>query len=139
MIVWGTNDIASRERLLRISNLTLSSAINTVIAAEKTRKDAREILQFQSAADLHKIDKLSKPCHQVSIKKSNKIIKKCKFCNGSRLRGKCQAYTKSCLNFNRKNYFKVCCPRNRKIRTRNRANQNWLQGVFWSWIFCRNN
>ena len=84
-----------------------------LILSEK--KLAREILpQSQSTADLHKINQLSKSRHQAPNGKSKEIIKKCKFCNGSHLREQCPAYKKSCLNCNRKNHFKVCCPRNRK-------------------------
>ena len=114
MIVCGTNHDAFREKLLRESGFTLSRGISAGHAAEETRKHAREILQLQSSADLHKINKLHKPRHQVPNEKSKEIIKKCKFCNGSHPRGKCPAYGKSCLNCNRKNHFKVCCPRNRK-------------------------
>ena len=70
MIVCGTNDNAFRERLLRESDLTLSRAISAGHAAEETRKNTREILQFQLAADLHKIHKLRKPRHQVPNEKS---------------------------------------------------------------------
>ena len=117
MIVCGSNDNAFRERLLRESDLTLSRAISAGHAAEETRKHACEILQFQSGANLHKINKLRKPRHQVPNEKSREIIKKCKFCNGPHSRGKRPAYGKSCLNCNRKNHFKVCCPRNQKRYT----------------------
>ena len=139
IIIYSTNDNAFRERSLRESGLTLSRAISTGHAAQKTRKHALEILQSQSATDLHKINKLRKPRHQAPNEKSKDIIKKCKFFNGSHPRGKCPAYEKSCLNCNRKNHFKVCCPRNQKKGTRNRANRDWLWGVFWSWMFCRDN
>ena len=114
MIVCSTNDNAFRERLLRESDLTLSRGISAGHAAEETRKHAREILQLQSSADLHKINKLHKPRHQVPNEKSKEIIKKCKFCNGSHPRGKCPAYGKLGLNCNRKNHLKVCCHQNRK-------------------------
>ena len=68
----------------------------------------------QQNADLNKIKTLRKPRHQVPNEKSKEAIQKCKFCNGSYPRGKCPAYEKSCLNYNRKNHFKVCCPWNRK-------------------------
>ena len=83
-------------------------------AAEETRKLGREILQSQSTANLCKINKLRKPRHQGPNEKSKGIVKKCKFYNGSHPRGKYQVYGKSCLNWNRKSDFKVCCPRNRK-------------------------
>ena len=76
MIVCGTNDNTFRERLLRESDLTLSKVISAGLAAEETRRHAREILQFQSAADLHKINKLRKLRHQVPNKKSKETIKK---------------------------------------------------------------
>ena len=114
MIVCGTNDNAFRETLLRESDLTLSRAISAGHTAEETQKHAHEILQSQSAPDLYKINKLHKPCHQSPNEKSKQIFKKCKFYNGSHPRGKCAACGKSCLNCNRKNHFKVCCPRNQK-------------------------
>ena len=100
MIVCGTNNNAFRERLLREFDLTPSRAISAGHAAEETWKHACEILQFQSGADLHKINKLRKPHHQVPNEKSKEIIKKCKFCNSSHPRGKCPAYGKSFLNCN---------------------------------------
>ena len=57
MIVCCTNDNAFLERLLRESDLTLSRATS----AKKTRKQAHEISQSQSTADLHKFNKLSDP------------------------------------------------------------------------------
>ena len=77
MIDCGTNDNAFRERLLREFDLTLSRIISAGLAAEETRRHAPEILQFQSAADLHKINKLRKVRHQVPNKKSKEVIKKC--------------------------------------------------------------
>ena len=107
MIVCGTKSNAFHERLLRESNLTFLRTISAGHAAEETRTHAREILQSQSAANLHKINKLRKPRHQAPNKKSKNIIKRCKFCNGSNPREKCPAYGKSCLNCNRKNHFVV--------------------------------
>ena len=114
MIVCGTNDNTFPERLLRESALTLSRAISAGHAAEKTRKHTREILQSQSVADLHTINKVCRLGHQAPNEKSKEIIKKCKFCNGSHPRAKCPAYGKSCLNSHRKKHFKVCYPLNRK-------------------------
>ena len=68
MIVCGTNDNAFREKLLRESDLTLSRAISAGHAIEETRKHDREILQVQSTADLHKINKLCKPRYQFAMK-----------------------------------------------------------------------
>ena len=68
--------------------------------------------------------------------KNQEIIKKCKFRNGSHPRGKCPAYGKSCLNCNWKKPFQsLLCPKSKK-GTQNRANWNWLRGVYWPWIFC---
>ena len=39
------------------------------------------------------------------------FIKKSKFCDSSHPRGKCPAYEKVCHGCNKKNHFKVCCPR----------------------------
>ena len=84
MIVCCTNDNAFRERLLRESDLTPSTAISAGHVAEETQKHAREILQFQSTANLHKINKLHKPHHRVPNEKSKEIIKKRKFCSGQK-------------------------------------------------------
>ena len=88
MIVCGSNDNVFCERLLRESDLTFLRAIIAGHAAKETRKHACETLQSQSAADLHKINKLHKSCHQAPNEKSKEIIKKCKSCNGSHPRGK---------------------------------------------------
>ena len=114
MIVCGINDNAFRERLLKESDSTLARAVSARHAAEESQKYPCEILQSQSAANLHKISKLCKPRHQAPNQKSKEIFKKCKFCNGFHPREKCPAYGKSCLNCNRKNHFKVYCRRNRK-------------------------
>ena len=76
MIVCGTNDNAFHEKLLGESDLTLSRAISAGHAIEETRKHDREILQVQSTADLHKINKLCKPRYQVRNDKSKEIIQK---------------------------------------------------------------
>ena len=60
MIVCDTNDKEPRERLLRESDLTLPRAISAGHAAEEIRKHAREILESQFTADLHKINELRK-------------------------------------------------------------------------------
>ena len=99
MIICGTNDNAFRERLLRESDPIFRRASSAGHAAEETRKHAR---------DLYKINNLRKPHPHVPNEKFKKMIKKCKFCNGSHPRGKCQAYGKLCLNCNQKNHFKVC-------------------------------
>ena len=91
-------------------DLTLSRAISAGHAAEETRKHVREVVQSQSTTNFHKINEIRKHCHQAP----NEKINKCKFCNESHPRGKCQANRKPCLNYNWKNHFKVCCPRNRK-------------------------
>ena len=68
MIVFVTNDNAFRERLFREPDLTLSRAISAGHAPEETRKHVYEIFQSQSAADLHKINKLLNPRHQAPNK-----------------------------------------------------------------------
>ena len=70
MIICGTNDNVFCERLLGESDLTLLRAISAGHAAEKTQKHASEILKSQSAANLHKINKLNKPRQQAPNKKS---------------------------------------------------------------------
>ena len=99
---------------MRESDLTLSRAISAGHVAEETRKHDLKILQSQSAANLHKINKLCKPHHQGPNEKSKEIVKKYKFCNGSHTRRKYPTYGKLCLNCNQKNHFKVCCPGNKK-------------------------
>ena len=113
MIVCGTNDNSLRERLLCESELTLPKAISAGRTAEETRKHAREILKLNETIGLHKISKRWKPRSQTSAQ-ANETIKKCRFCENSHDRGNCPAYGKFAINSNRKNYFKKCCPRNRK-------------------------
>ena len=114
MILCGTNDNDFCDTLLRESDLILSRAISAGHAAEETRKHDRQILQSHSFTNLYKINKFRKSRQQVPKEKSREIIKKCTFCNGSHPRRKCAVYGESCLNCNRKNHFKVCCPGNRK-------------------------
>ena len=113
MIVCVTNDDSLRERLLRESELTLSKAISAVHATEETHKYACKILKSNETMDLHKISKHSKSRSRTSAQTTEKI-KKCKFCENSHHRCKCPVYGKVCHNFNRKNHFKKCCPRNSK-------------------------
>ena len=113
MIVCGTKDNSLRERLLRECDLTLSKAISAGHAAEETRKHAREILRSQPSADIDKIfkKKLNKSNHNTRNQNTRDFIKKCKFCDSSHPRGKCPAYGKVCHVCNKRNHFKVCCPR----------------------------
>ena len=74
MIFCGTNENAFLERLLRESDLTLSRAISAGHAAEETRKHAREILQFQSAAEFYKINKLHKPLTKLPTKNQMRLL-----------------------------------------------------------------
>ena len=117
MIVCGTKDNSLRERLLRECDLTLSKAISAGHAAEETRKHAREILRSQPSADIDKIfkKKMNKSNHNTCNQNTRDFIKKCKFCDSSHPRGKCPAYGKVCHVCNKKNHFKVCCPRVGKI------------------------
>ena len=113
MIVCGTKDNSLRERLLRECDLTLSKAISAGHAAEETRKHAREILRSQPSADIDKIfkKKLNNSNRNTRNQNARDFIKKCKFCDSSHPRGKCPAYGKVCHVCNKRNHFKVCCPR----------------------------
>ena len=75
MIFCGTNDNDFRKRLLRESDLTLSRAISTGHAAAEPRKHARDILQLQSAADFHKINKLHKPLTKLLMKNQKRLLR----------------------------------------------------------------
>ena len=107
IIVCGTKDNSLHERLLQEFNLTLSKEITASHAAEETRKYAREILRSQPTADINKIfkKKLNKSRTQETL------YKKYTFCGSSYPRGKCPASGKLCLFSNKKNHFKVYCPR----------------------------
>ena len=82
-------------------------------AAEETRKHAHEILRSQPTADIDKIfkKKLNKSSHNTRNQSSRDFIKKCKCWDNSHLQGKCPAYGKIFHVYNKKNHFKVCCPR----------------------------
>ena len=110
----GTNDNFLRVCLLCESELTLPKTISAVHAAAETHKDAYKLLKSNETFDLHKILKHSKFTGQ-TFAQAKEITKKCTFCKDSHHRGKCAAYGKVCHNCNRKNHFKTCCPRNRKI------------------------
>ena len=113
MIVCGTKDNSLRERLLREYDLTLSKAISAGHAAEKTRKCACEILGSQPSADIDKIfkKKLNKSNHNTRNQNTRDFPKNCKFCDSSHPGGKYPAYGKVCHVCNKRNHFKVCCPR----------------------------
>ena len=113
MTVCGTKDNSLRERLLRECDLPLSKAISAGHAAEEPRKHAREILRSQPTAVIDKVfkKKLNKSSHNTRNQNTRRFIKKCKFFDSSHTRGKCPAYGKVCYVCNRKNHFKVCCPR----------------------------
>ena len=101
------------KRLLPECDLTLPKAISTGHAAEETRKHVREILRSQPTADIGKIfkKKLNKSSHNIRNQNTRDFMKKCKFCDSSYSRGKCPAYGKVCYVCNKKNHFKVFCPR----------------------------
>ena len=113
MIEYGTRDNSLLERVLQECDLTLSKAISAGHAAEETRKHAREILRSQPTADIDKIfkKKLSKSSRNTHNHNTRGFIKKCKFCDSSHPRCKCQAHGKVCCVYNKKNHFKVCYPR----------------------------
>ena len=113
MIVCGTYDNSFRELLFCGSELALPKAISAGHAADETRKHAREILKLNETVDQPKISKHSKSRSGTSTQ-TTEIIKRCKFCENSHHLGKCFACGKVCHNFNRKNHFKKCCPRNAK-------------------------
>ena len=79
VIFCGTNENAFLERLLRESDLTLSRAISAGHAAEETRKHACEILQFQSAAEFYKINKLHKPLTKLPTKNQMRLLRNANF------------------------------------------------------------
>ena len=113
VIVCGTKDNSLRERLLRECDLTLSKAISAGHAAEETRKHAHKILRSQPTADIDKIfkKKRNKSSDNTRNQSSRDFIKKCKCWDNSHLQGKCPAYGKIFHVYNKKNHFKVCCPR----------------------------
>ena len=111
MIACGTTDISLPGRLLQKCDLTLSKAISTCHAAEKTRQHTREILRSQPIADIDKVfkRKFNKFSHNTRNQNTRDFIKKCKFCDSSHPRSKCPAYVRVCNVCNEKNHFKVCC------------------------------
>ena len=113
MIVCGTKDNSLCERLLRECDLTLSKAISADHVAEETRNHAHEILRPQPTADIDKIikKKLNKSSHNTRNQNTRELIKKCIFCYSSHPQGRCPAYGKLCHVCNKKNHFKVYCPR----------------------------
>ncbi|CAB4040204.1 Hypothetical predicted protein [Paramuricea clavata] len=100
MIVCGVADQSPRERLLRDADLTLAKAIDAGIAAEETKRHAKELEKHQQSSDIHQVYHSK----ERKLKKSNRapddVIKKCKFCNGSHQRGNCPAYGKRCRTCN---------------------------------------
>ena len=56
-------------------------------------------------------NKLNKSNHNTPNQNTRDFIKKCKFRDSSHPRDKCPAYGKVCHACNKRNHFKVCCPR----------------------------
>ena len=56
-------------------------------------------------------NKLNKSNHNTPNQNTRDFIKKCKFRDSSHPRDKCPAYGKVCHVCNKRNHFKVCCPR----------------------------
>ena len=113
MRVCRTKYNSLRERLLRECDLTFYKAINVGHAAEETCKHAHKILRSQPIAHIDKIfkKKLNKSNHNTRNQNTRDFIKMCKFCDSSHSQGKCPDYGKGCHVCNKKNHFKVCCPR----------------------------
>ncbi|CAB4026344.1 Hypothetical predicted protein, partial [Paramuricea clavata] len=109
MIVCGVADQSLRERLLRDADLTLAKAIDAGIAAEETKRHAKELEKHQQSSDIHQVYHSKERKLKESSRAPDDVIKKYKFCNGSHQRGNCPAYGKRCRTCNRKNHFAVCC------------------------------
>ena len=126
MIVCGTKDNSLRERLLRECNLTFSKAISAGHAAEETCNHAREILRSQPTANIYKMfkKKPNKSSHNKRNQNTRDSIKSCKFGDSSHPRSKCPAYGKVHHACNKKNHFKVCCPRVGK-KTKKTKKSKW--------------
>ena len=80
-------------------------------AAEETRKHCCEIFRYQPTPDIDKIfeKKLNSSSQNTCNQNTREFIEKCKFCDSAHPRAKSPA--KICYVCNRKNYFKVFCPR----------------------------
>ena len=114
MIVCGVTDRSLHERLLRDAERTLEKAITAGHGAEETKRHAKEVRSYQDNTDIHKVNRRMAKEHKkhdkdknvTQNKYENDILKKCKFCSSTHLRGNCPAYGKKCRSCKRETTLK---------------------------------
>ncbi|KAF2882536.1 hypothetical protein ILUMI_23635 [Ignelater luminosus] len=113
-LVIGTKDTALQERLLRVSDLTLTKAGNQCRAAEAEKTQVKtlqernvEVHAFQKAES--KQGNQWKKGKQVGneVKNSDQVL--CDKCGWKHIRNKCPAYEKVCIICKKSNHFTVRC------------------------------
>ena len=127
-IVLGVNNQKTRERLLRVPDLTLGKALDVVRSAEVTEQQMREI---DSDTSVHGVGRgRSKEHEPKEVTNSNQAIEtnysrkfNCGNCGTRHAIRECPAYGKKCHNCQRLNHFQKMC-RSRKVQVIQHQNED---------------
>ena len=114
----GVSNCKTRERLLRVQELTLEKALDVVRSAEMTEKQLQELESDSSVHGIGKEKSKSVLKKQLSDKEEKSPPKKtfnCRNCGTRHGARECPAYGKSCHNWQRQNHFQNMCRSRKKV------------------------
>ena len=110
-IVLGVNNVKTRERLLRVPDLTLEKAFDVVRSAEATEKQIKELENDASVYGV-KREKITPPNWKTPRNNEAKRISKktfnCRNCGTRHGARECPAYGKTCHHCYKQHHFKAC-------------------------------
>jgi len=127
-IVFGVTENHTRERLLRVPDLTLDKALEIARAAEATQNQLKQMQNLQDVNVTEK-KKVSFPRKKFDGKRSvSDDLQQvdCKFCGRRHVRDKmkCPAYGHQCTKCGRNNHFAVKCRGGKMPYDRSGGHQN---------------
>ena len=119
-MVLGITDTKTRERLLRISDLTLEKAIDVVRSAEATE---RKLKDLENDSSVHGIGKEKKkapfrktpPANEDKHPSNSIKVFNCRNCGTRHGVKECPAYGKTCHNCQRQHHLQSMCRSQKKV------------------------
>lgn len=137
-VILGIKDEALKERLLRIPDLNLVTAVNQCRAAEVSKNQLRGLHENVAVDSItgHKNKKCNKNAGNVKNKDNGNLVNKncyqCFKCGTTHSRGNCPAFGKTCNKCKKLNHYAVGCryrnntnkePVNKKVNEMNESNK----------------
>ena len=102
-LVFGVNDSAVKERLLREASLDLKKAIEICRAAESSKS---KLKQMTTAI------KAEQQVYKISKTRFGSSVTQCGYCGSNHQRGRCPAFGATCSACGKRNHFKKVCRAN---------------------------